>query len=139
MKKLLVFLLALTLLSTAALAEIDLSGMTYDELLDLRAQVDQALWASDGWQEVDVPSGVYVVGEDIPAGRWTLTCDSVMSSLVIYPTKADYDNQTYNMKDMAVVSSDNPYNLTAVAGECIAISGNAVTFKPYTSAALGFK
>ncbi len=72
MKKFLIFLLALTLLSTAALAEIDLSGMTYDELVALKDQINLAIWNSQEWQEVTVPIGVWKIGEDIPAGHWTI-------------------------------------------------------------------
>lgn len=72
MKKFLVILLALTLLSTAALAEIDLSGMTYDELVALKDQINLAIWNSQEWQEVTVPIGVWKIGEDIPEGHWTI-------------------------------------------------------------------
>lgn len=74
MKKFLVILLALTLLSTAALAEIDLSGMTYDELVALKDQINLAIWNSQEWQEVTVPQGLWEVGKDIPAGHWTVRC-----------------------------------------------------------------
>lgn len=52
---------------------IDLSAMSFDELLALRQQVNMAIWQSDGWQAVEVPAGMYQVGVDIPAGKWTIT------------------------------------------------------------------
>lgn len=74
MKKLIVFLLALTMLAAVAHAEIDLPGMTYDELVALKDQINLAIWNSQEWQEVTVPQGLWKVGEDIPAGHWTVRC-----------------------------------------------------------------
>ena len=30
------------------------------------------MFETDEWQEVEVPQGVYKIGEDIPAGKWTI-------------------------------------------------------------------
>ena len=66
-------LMALPLLASAEeKAKIDLSGMSYDELVALKDQINLAIWKSDEWQEVEVPQGVWKVGEDIPAGHWTI-------------------------------------------------------------------
>ena len=72
MKKLILLALAL-MLCASALAEVDLSGMTVEELADLRDRAQRAIWDSDDWQEVTVPEGVWRVGEDIPLGHWTVT------------------------------------------------------------------
>lgn len=73
MKKLATLILILALiLVPAARAEIDLSGMSFDELVDLQRQVTAAIMQTDEWQEVEVPAGYYEVGVDIPAGRWTI-------------------------------------------------------------------
>lgn len=57
-----------------ASADVDLSGMSYDELVALKDQINLAIWDSEEWQEVTVPQGIWVVGEDIPAGTWTVKC-----------------------------------------------------------------
>jgi len=74
MKKLFALLLALVLiLPAAALADLpDLSGLTYDELVQLRQKINLAIWNSEEWQEVTVPPGIWKIGEDIPAGKWCL-------------------------------------------------------------------
>ena len=72
MKKLIVLIIALVLLCSSALADIDLSGMSYDELVSLRDQINLAIWNCQEWQEVTVPEGTYEVGKDIPAGHWTI-------------------------------------------------------------------
>lgn len=77
MKRTIALLLVLFCLLPCALADVDLSGMTFEELMELREQVNQALWASDDWQSVTVPQGVYLVGRDIPAGTWTVECADI--------------------------------------------------------------
>lgn len=59
-------------LSPSSYADIDLSGLSYDELVALKDQINLAIWNSEDWQEVEVPMGVWAVGEDIPAGKWTI-------------------------------------------------------------------
>lgn len=65
------FLLILTL-APAAFADVDLSGMSFEELVALKDQINLAIWNSADWQEVEVPQGVWEVGADIPAGKWTI-------------------------------------------------------------------
>ena len=60
------------MVSISAHAEVDLSGMSFDELIALKQQIDLALWGCEEWQEVTVPQGTYKVGEDIPEGQWTI-------------------------------------------------------------------
>lgn len=73
MKKFLAFVLLLAFFATPAVAEsIDLSGLSFDELVSLRDRINLALWESSDWQEATVPQGVWEIGKDIPAGHWTI-------------------------------------------------------------------
>ena len=74
MKKLISLLLALILTFPAiAMADLpDISGLSYDELVQLKDQINLAMWNSQEWQEVTVPAGVWEVGKDIPEGHWTI-------------------------------------------------------------------
>ena len=74
MKKFLaLFLILALLLPAAAWADLpDISGLSYDELIALKDQINLAIWNSDEWQEVTVPAGTWKIGEDIPAGHWTI-------------------------------------------------------------------
>lgn len=73
MKKLFsLFLAALLFYSSAAADPVDLSGMSFDELVALRDQLNLAIWNSQEWREVTVPAGVWIVGQDIPAGHWSI-------------------------------------------------------------------
>lgn len=71
-KRILAGLMAGSLLfGSAALADIDLSDMSYNELADLYADVHAEMITRS--ENVDaVASGVYQAGRDIPAGRYRL-------------------------------------------------------------------
>lgn len=75
MKKIISFVLALLLCfgSTAAFAEISLDGLSAEELLALRDQINALLLERGIEKEVVVITGIYIVGEDIPAGTYTIT------------------------------------------------------------------
>ena len=74
MKKIAIMILAIVLIPLAAMADLpDLSGLTFEELVQLRDQINLAMWNSQEWQEVTVPQGVWVVGEDIPIAHWTIS------------------------------------------------------------------
>ena len=44
---------------------------TFDELLEEKQLLCQALWTAEEWSEVLLPIGAYEIGVDIPAGEWT--------------------------------------------------------------------
>lgn len=74
MKKLIAILLILSItIPTLAFADIpDISGLSFDELVQLKRQINLAMWNSQEWQEVTVPNGIWEIGVDIPAGHWTI-------------------------------------------------------------------
>ena len=74
MKKFFTFILILAMVPIIALADLpDISGLTYDELVELKNQINLAMWNSSEWQEVEVPIGLWEIGKDIPAGTWRIT------------------------------------------------------------------
>lgn len=153
MKKLLCIMIAL-LLPVAALAEVDLSGMSYDELVALKEQVSLAIWQSEEWQEVEVPAGVYTVGKDIPAGKWTIKAADGLSAYIhwgdaldasgtgltrsgeIYEYEYIYSEtyRSYEKGDKTEVTWD------IKDGQYIIVDDGIVVFTPYAGApSLGFK
>lgn len=73
MKKTMAWILLFIFIPFCSLSEtIDLSSMSYDELIELKNKINLAIWESEEWQEVTVPPGTYKIGEDIPAGHWTI-------------------------------------------------------------------
>ena len=112
-------------------AETDLSGMSFDELIALQEQVNKALWNSDGWQEVTVPVGVYKVGEDIPAGRWTVM-NSVDEDTYIWVYKTIKNGE---LSDYIYSAPLEPKaNVILEEGTYVEIQWNAVLFTPYVTA-----
>lgn len=74
MKKLITVVLAVALILPAvSMADLpDISGLSFDELVQLKEQINLAIWNSQEWQEVTVPPGIWEIGKDIPAGHWSL-------------------------------------------------------------------
>lgn len=75
MKKLLALFLIAALLAPCALAEeIDLSGLTLDELYTLHTRIAKEIVTRPEWTEITIPAGLYKIGVDLPAGDWCIKC-----------------------------------------------------------------
>lgn len=154
MKRIITLLLALILCPSFALAQVDLSGMTYDELVALKDQINLAIWASDTWQEVEVPYGVWVVGEDIPVGKWTIKPVQGTSANVHWGSKLDeagtdigFNGDIYEMewiydKEYRNYEVGDPTEITwdLKEGQYFVVANGIVVFSPYSGKpSLGFK
>lgn len=74
MKRFLCIVFCVVLFPVFALADLpDISGLSFDELISLRSKVNLSLMRSSNFQKVTVPSGIWEVGKDIPAGHWSIT------------------------------------------------------------------
>lgn len=69
--------------------EFPLEGLTYDELIVLKDQINPAIWNSYNWDRVLVPYGMYEVGVDIPAGRWDIEAPEASSVYISYGKEID--------------------------------------------------
>lgn len=89
MKRLFCVLFILILLPIVSFSEqFDPSGLSYFELMGLLGRVERALWACDEWTSVEVPSGVYKIGEEIPACHWSIQAyDGTF--MIIYGTELE--------------------------------------------------
>lgn len=121
----------------------DLSGLSYEDLLTLQAQVNLALneMSGNSPKEVKVPVGTYQVGIEIPAGKWTITATDGMCEvywgkcLDEYGVDVPYSDRIDKLDDWGTKSSVT-WNLTE--GTYIVVNRNAVTFTPYEAVTLGF-
>lgn len=148
------YICALALALHPAGAQYDLGSMSYDDLVALKDQINLAMWNSEEWQEVTVPQGTWVVGEDIPEGHWNVkavdgTCTYIQICTEIDPTGHDpiresivYYKGIYSpsypayMEGSDVVSWD--FNVST--GQYIVISDGDAIFMPYSGKpSLGFK
>ena len=110
MKRFFVILIVLLLCPVFAFAEVDLSSMNYNELVNLKDQINLAIWNSDTWQEVEVPQGVWVVGEDIPAGKWTIKAADGVKAYVYWGDRLD-DSKTSLSWDGKIYESETIYSV----------------------------
>lgn len=77
------------MMNVSAFADVDLSGMSFDELVALKDQINLTIWNSEEWQEVEVPQGVWEVGADIPEGKWTIRATDGNNAYVTVGTRLD--------------------------------------------------
>ena len=61
---------------TYATADLDLSSMSFEDLIALRDKVMDEILTREEWDDVLIPAGVYEIGVDIPEGMWTITAES---------------------------------------------------------------
>ena len=165
MKRILAFLVALLLIVPSAFADplvitagsIDLSGLSYNELVALKDRINLAIWESDEWQEVTVPQGVWEVGVDIPEGHWTIKTEQMMANVTICDTlnesgkDADiWNSKVYYSESLSPENGMGVYSSmsTAVAemdfdlkdGMYVIVNYGKVIFTPYAGKpSLGFK
>lgn len=150
MKRIPIICIILMLIFSGAFAEgIDLSALSFAQLAELRDRCQAEMMLRPEWQEVTVPAGLWIVGEDIPAGHWTFRQDiSVKSLLYVGISYGDVLNDDgeiavfkssvykgYTFSD-AVPSVD----LILEDGFYLQISSGPVIVTPYTGKPdLGFK
>lgn len=155
MKRILAAMIILALaFPAAALAEADLSGMTYEELVALREQLNLAIWNSDEWQQVTVPQGVWEIGVDIPAGHWTIGAADGAYALLTWCEKLNdlkTDADLHSPMSIAFIKSPTMSNYEEnsdkvrvdwelTEGTYLIVSEGSVVFTPYTGKPdLGFK
>ena len=73
MKKLIaILILCAMLFSTAYASDIDLSGMTTEELLELNHQIQLVLFNENLVNGIVINPGEYIVGDDLPAGNYRI-------------------------------------------------------------------
>ena len=154
MKKLISLFIPLVLAAAVGVAQVDLSGMTYDELVELKDQLNLAMWNSEEWEEVVVPQGLWIVGEDIPVGHYTIKPVDGNIATVVYgcklkENKANLEKFTSSSRYDEIISPSYRYysqgdkdtiDIDMQYGYYVEIEDSSVVFTPYTGKpTLGFK
>ena len=154
MKRALCIIMALVLvlaLAPAAFADVDLSGMTFDELVALKDQINLALWNSADWQEVTVPQGVWEIGADIPAGKWTILPTPFADTYIKIGSETKNGGTEVNSKvsqrikdkdyrDFDASKDITSWNVELEAGQFLQVDYGPAVFTPYAGKpSLGFK
>lgn len=119
--------------SVASAERIDLSALSLEELIALRQEIDLLIFGSDAYKNVAVPAGDYVVGEDIPAGTYTLESEGY-GMISVY---ADASKDIMGMKAChSVGGGETVGKIELVDGQLVEIQMASIIFKTY--AGLGF-
>lgn len=148
MKRVFVLILAVLLIGALASAEVDLSGMTFDELVSLKDQINLAIWNCQEWQEVTVPMGVWKVGEDIPAGHWSITSNRwahIQVGTALSATGHEIDIMGTSYWYSQSIDPNDPSEPSEIDyefkdGEYVVIEYGDVIFTPFAGKpSLGFK
>lgn len=125
MKKVLVLLLSLMLLTITAHAEsvesIDILNMDTEDLVALKSQIEAILTERNAQDEDLMLSGRYEVGVDIAAGKYNfyLKDDSTISQIHVYPSKEDMDTKTNG--EFYFSHDDEPAYIPLEDGQWIAV------------------
>ena len=134
MKRLSGILIALVLLFTFAIAE-DLSSMSFDDLIALQKKIAAEIMTRPEWKKVEVPVGVWRIGEDIPAGTYCIISNE-SSTLVQVWRNAINDYSDHGLIYNEVISSSSPYGKMILEDGWIFTANDPVIFSPPMS--LGF-
>ena len=131
MKKLVALILAVLLLTGCALAEdwqAKLAEYSLEELQEMAAAYDAEIIRRTK-ESFEVPTGTYVVGEDLPAGTYRV--DYIRSAGIL----GVYDNQAaFDQEDPAIyqlVARDEPIGKIKLTEGQILTVDSAVSFSLY--------
>lgn len=154
MKKLICVILVIILMPIVAIADIDLSSLSYNELVSLINKAQLEIMKSDKWQEVEVPPGTYIVGKDIPAGHWTIAInDSGYADFEIGTTiksngEIDYMSCLDDYKHITLIGKSSflytegnttSYSLELLNNWYVVITTGSIIFTPYKGNNFTFK
>ena len=115
-----------------------------DQLPDETLQLLSAFLQSETIRRLnasfDLPAGVYTVGDDIPAGSWTINVVSKVTAEFIVYNSAEKKNEEYAFPDFdellnASYGSDTIGKITLSPGNIVEISGK-VHFEPFAGITL---
>ena len=126
MKRFIICIIVCLIIPVCVVAEsIDLSSLSFDELNALQQQISKEIVSRPEWKETIVPSGIWVVGQDIPAGVYCISmADDVGAYIQVEdPTKEKsyerlvfYEGITQPALKMSRLTLINGYIVTILHG-----------------------
>lgn len=135
-------LLFVSVLSVSA--QYDLSGLSYEGLQEIVSQAQKEMMTRPEFQSVEVPTGLYTVGKEIPAGTWTITTTNRLTQVI---TGSILDTGNNEIKTGAGegwyclnVDSNNPIqNITLTEGYYVEVNIYSAIFSTPTGVSFSFK
>ncbi len=70
--------------------KIDMSALSYNELIEIQRSATSEIMSRPEWKEVEVPAGVWIIGQDIPAGFYSITPKSYVTFKFYESADTDY-------------------------------------------------
>lgn len=137
MKRALAMVLAMALLLVpAAFAASDLAGLTVDELIKLRTQIEAELMGREEVKSFTVPAGTYEVGVDFPAGVFSLK-PATKWSVFFMVASSEANIVDFRSRESHSIGADTPIGkITLSKGEFVYLDGGSLLFTVYTG--IGF-
>lgn len=123
MKKLVSFIIVCSVLFSFAYAEVDLSSLSYDELVELSHTLTSEIISRPEWKEVTIPAGQWVVGVDIPEGIYSIKCIDEMATVYM-----DSDDITTYLGKM--MKKDEVYGKVNFVKGAIFLNDGTITLAP---------
>lgn len=107
--------------STMYSADLDLSGYSIDELLELRKIISEELFNKGYVEKVNFPNGTYECGVDIKPGRYLFSVegDEIYGHVAIYDSKEDRENGDSRLD--RYIDADQPQYLDFNEGDYILV------------------
>lgn len=115
--------------NTAFASEIDLTGLSLEQLIDLRTEINELI-AEKGGENV-IGSGAFEVGVDIKPGIYNIVCTANATGGVltigVYETKTDHDNFKGDLYQSIYKEEGTPaISLNLKEGNVIGITGEGI-------------
>lgn len=124
MKRLITILLIIMLVFGCAAAEI--TDMSLEELFTLRDQINQEILARKQ-KEFKVPSGVWVIGEEIPAGSYSIASPLHFGTATVYKSQ---EKGFSNLVGEFAIYVDDPLGKITLENGWIIILSQSMIFAP---------
>lgn len=137
MKRLFAMALAVIMLVIpSVLAASDLTGMTVEELIKLRTQIEAELMSREEVKSFTVPVGTYEVGVDFPAGVFSLK-PATKWSVFFMVASSEANITDFRSRESHSIGADTPIGkITLSKGEFVYLDGGSLLFSVYTG--IGF-
>lgn len=88
MKRILIVVIAVCMALQCACAEgIDLTNLSFSELIELQQKLTAEIISRPEWKEVTVPAGTWIIGKDIPAGEYSIKVLSRTTRVNVYKSE----------------------------------------------------
>ncbi len=134
MKRFLSLILILVCVASFAIADsIDLSSLSYTDLITLQRNLVKEIMSRTEWKEVRVPAGTWKVGEDIPEGTYGISTKSALVTMTVYKSE---NKDFMDLEGMHVLSMDDSIGKLVLKDGWVVEITSEVIFTPPLS--LGF-